>query len=510
MHLKPSPFLANLQQTTLQIQMVLTSSPDLKPLWTDFEYKPHQLFGVGWLLAREKAPTEAQGGILADEMGLGKTIQIAGLLRNNITAPRQMNLLVAPVAVLEQWKAVLRRTGFSVQVPAPSGVSWLPEELPAGATAPPKKLWPIVCVMGYEKMTRSPILSTAYSWHRIIFDEAHRLAGAGSTCGHIAQRIEATHRWLLTATPIINDMSDLRRLFKILRVEAAANNVMDADLLKTYILARTMEQLRTSIPDAPPKPFFNTISLPFETEAEAEFYRGKVSLITRRWESLQAQEGAGAALERLKLFMRLRQLSLHPQIYVVARQKALKGLGAIPDWDGGSTKFSALRRLVCSEPGKRWIIFGHFTEEMRMLKATFEAEPTVGRVQIYNGGLSHKEKAAVVEATHQPLEPGKGEVLLVQLQSGGTGLNLQHFNRIVFTGPWWTSALMEQAVGRAVRIGQHEAVGVYRLTLKEEEQLNIDAFMMAKAETKGGLCQQVLQAATKDISPCYTLVPITV
>jgi hypothetical protein len=108
--------------------------------------------------------------------------------------------------------------------------------------------------------------------------------------------------------------------------------------------------------------------------------------------------------------------------------------------------------------------------------------------------MSAAEKAAAVEESHTPVADGRAAVILVQLQSGGVGLNLQHFNRIVFTGPWWTKALMDQAVGRAVRIGQRDVVMVHHLRLKEESEgaLNIDAFMMEKAQQKGSWCAEVL------------------
>ena len=80
----------------------------------------------------------------------------------------------------------------------------------------------------------------------------------------------------------------------------------------------------------------------------------------------------------------------------------------------------------------------------------------------------------------------------MQLQSGGVGLNLQHFNRVLFTGPWWTKALMDQAVGRAVRIGQRDVVEVHHVVLKEEEAMNIDTYMNDKAAAKGDLCKKVL------------------
>jgi superfamily II DNA or RNA helicase len=129
-------------------------------------------------------------------------------------------------------------------------------------------------------------------------------------------------------------------------------------------------------------------------------------------------------------------------------------------------------------------------------------------VQIYSGALNAAEKEAVLAATHSG---AKSEVLLVQLQSGGVGLNLQHFNKIMFTGPWWTKALMEQAVGRAVRIGQTKQVMVYHLKLAAEDEsdtadeeekeggLNIDNFISEKAHAKGELCGAVLGGANKTV-----------
>jgi SNF2 family DNA or RNA helicase len=115
--------------------------------------------------------------------------------------------------------------------------------------------------------------------------------------------------------------------------------------------------------------------------------------------------------------------------------------------------------------------------------------------------MSHNERTNVLEATKDPLPEGslQSDVLMIQLQSGGVGLNLQHFNRIIFSGPWWTSALMEQAIGRAVRIGQRDVVKVYHLRLKEEENINIDKVMMEKASEKGDLCKTVLKLASRDL-----------
>ena len=66
------------------------------------------------------------------------------------------------------------------------------------------------------------------------------------------------------------------------------------------------------------------------------------------------------------------------------------------------------------------------------------------------------------------------------------GLNLQEYDRVIFVSPWWTSALMDQAIARAVRMGQTKVVHVYHLHLKAEQEntINIDTIVNEKAEQK--------------------------
>lgn len=480
-------------------------SSNVIALWPGFHYKDHQVIGVNWMLSREK---EGAGGLLCDDMGLGKTIQMAGLIKNGFKKVGEDTLLIAPVAVLEQWKAVLKRAAMNVYVPATS-MTWHKEHTSKSLIAPN------VYVIGYESALRKTDLVKAYTWKRVVYDEAHRLA-SNNTSTKLSLLLKCKRIWLLTGTPIVNKIKDLMTLLEIAGIEVPKTSDLETliPVLKKYVMARSMDQLRASIPDAPPPPQQKSVIMDFNTEDEREFYKGMTGAICRRWKALDADgTGQGGALEKLKLFMRLRQLSLHPQIYISGRKAALKGLYTRADWVGSSTKFDMLKSLVCgaSESHKgvnthdateshKWIIFCHFRHEMDMLQDMFRTESAVELVQQYHGGLTATQKQDVLDRTHMPLMEGKQEVLLVQLQSGGTGLNLQHFDQIIFTGPWWTKALMDQAVGRAVRIGQKKIVTVYNLCLKEEEALNIDTYMFERATAKGDLCKKVLHSANTTVS----------
>jgi SNF2 family DNA or RNA helicase len=446
------------------------------------------------MLQREKE--EPCGGILCDEMGLGKTIQLLGLLKQQ---KREETLLIAPVAVLSQWEETARRARIAVFRPHVTAryCAWT-------AVTPVLPGAPKLYILGYEAARTRRELLLGQTWDRLIVDEAHRAAGGNSNT-ELLNRIPARSRWFLTATPVVNGLNDIVHLLELVGVKgakAAAHTFASLKpLLETYLLARSMDDLRACVPDAPPKPTISVLRLPFRTEEEAEFYKGMSGVIVKKWKALNSEGGAGAALMKLQLYMRLRQLSLHPQVFISARRKALGSLYERPEWGASSTKFDALRDLIASGKAEgrshKWIVFCHFHPEMELLKEALG--PHVRNVWMYNGALNAAERKAVLKATEEPLPAGEADVLLIQLQSGGVGLNLQHFDRIVFTGPWWTAALMEQAIGRAVRIGQKEVVHVYHMILEEEEAINIDAVMREKAEAKGSLCKAVLEEACRDI-----------
>jgi SNF2 family DNA or RNA helicase len=195
--------------------------------------------------------------------------------------------------------------------------------------------------------------------------------------------------------------------------------------------------------------------------------------------------------------MRLRQISVHPQVYIKSVKAKHPGVYNRPDWTEASTKFSALKaRIESSAVGAKWIVFCQFHDEMKLLTDYLHTSPAVRNIFSYHGKMTMEEKEGVIKTTKTPLDAdGKSDILLLQLQSGGVGLNLQHFSRIVFMSPWWTNAMMEQAIGRAVRIGQTEKVDVTILSLKGEDCLNIDEQMLARGFTKRGVMERLFEVA---------------
>jgi SNF2 family DNA or RNA helicase len=188
------------------------------------------------------------------------------------------------------------------------------------------------------------------------------------------------------------------------------------------------------------------------------------------------------------MLLRLRQLSVHPQVYIASKRR--KGPYPRPDWTNPSTKFTAIQEIMeqardeqSSGPHK-FIIFCQFHDEMTLLHQFLTEQALVkeDHILMYHGGMNYAERAACLKRSKETTET---TVLLLQLQAGGVGLNLQEYDRIIFVSPYWTSALMDQAVARAVRMGQKKVVHVYHLALiTEKEGINIDNMVNEKADGK--------------------------
>jgi len=82
--------------------------------------KPYQLMGIAWLQNLwESSPDECRGTVLADDMGLGKTLQLLTFMASCFEADGDLSpaLVVAPVALLENWRNELERFFESGSMP---------------------------------------------------------------------------------------------------------------------------------------------------------------------------------------------------------------------------------------------------------------------------------------------------------------------------------------------------------------------------------------------------------
>ncbi len=484
---------------------------------------PHQRSAVEWMAERENDPV-VRGGFLCDEMGLGKTITTAALL---VTKPVAKTLLLMPLAVVAQWADLMLQTGLSVYTMVNN--KWVLR----GGTKPQS-----VYITNYNKLTTNGFYALDKSWQRLVLDEAHTMRNYRSKAYTQLKKISARSKWFLTGTPIVNRVADLSALMHLLNRNILPNTYNE-DLAHTwmtnYALHRTTEQIRELLPGVLPKVGKTHYHrLDFISTEEEDFYKRTQTDAQLELQHILAQHHVNM-LEFLSVLLRLRQISTHPQVYIEARRKALGPIYTRPNWVGDSSKTAAIVDILRSEKESHgYVIFCHFDAEIALLKKRLEKETSVSKVLVYNGSMTADQREAVIAESKKlmkvtgngekidkiiqevwpnlPLLPmdvinyvmepmlGRHVVLLAQIQSAGTGINLQHMDRAIFTTPWWTAALMDQAVGRIVRLGQEKSVEVHHLAHNEEEELsetiNIDDYINVRVEAKRDLCERLLLSAS--------------
>jgi len=467
------------------------------------------------MIYREK-DKEASGGLLCDEMGLGKTLTTIRFLS---TSPVEKTLVLGPLAVLGQWVEAIREEGLAVYTR--NKRTWVHQGGDAGKGS--------VYVANYDKLLSEP---SAFSlkWNRIVCDEAHTIRNSKGRRYTELKQLTYKHMWLLTGTPIVNAKQELGALVSLFHkgVEPNTNPPMEtANMwMAKYALCRTADQLRDKLPGIfPAKPTVQDHVIPFLSEEEETFYRGVQGALNEHLKHLVEEESNDTIL-MLQLLLRLRQISVHPQIYINARKQRNKKYNR-DDWVGDSTKVQGIIDILSKDAGSHgYVIFCNFKEEISLLKERLGKESCVSHVEVYDGSLTQDQRATVIQATKttrssllssmgveiqkslpnlplpicaniQSFLAPKHTVLLAQIQTAGTGLNLQHMDRVIFTSPWWTAALMDQAIARVVRMGQTEPTIVHHLGLEEDEEIsiNIDKYINTKVETKRMLCRELLDAA---------------
>jgi SNF2 family DNA or RNA helicase len=107
--------------------------------------------------------------------------------------------------------------------------------------------------------------------------------------------------------------------------------------------------------------------------------------------------------------------------------------------------------------------------------------------QYLDGSTSLPERKRSVEA----FQNGEGDVFLISLKAGGTGLNLTAADYVLHMDPWWNPAVEDQAADRAHRLGQLRPVTIYRFITRG----TIEEKILELHSTKRELADNLLEGS---------------
>ncbi|XP_046389697.1 TATA-binding protein-associated factor 172 [Ischnura elegans] len=517
------------------------------PVPIQAELRSYQQAGVNWLAFLNKYGLH---GILCDDMGLGKTLQSICMLAGDhylreqeykktksIDSVPLPSLVICPPTLIGHWVYEVEKFVSKKYLN------------PLAYTGPPSEREKLrakvnrynLVVASYDIVRKDIEFFGDIQWNYCILDEGHIIKNGKTKSSRAIKQLVASHRVILSGTPIQNNVLELWSLFDFLmpgflgtekqftaryskpilasrdpksspkeqEAGALAMEALHRQVLP-FLLRRMKEDVLQDLPPKITQDYYCELS-PLQTQLYEDFSR------THAHQSLEetlSEGNAGvkkASSGRTHIFQALRYLQNvcnHPKM-VLNRQhpeydritQQLRSSGSNLSDVHHAAKLPALMQLLedcgigvvpgSGAAGGDLVVNQHRALIFCQLKAMLDIlendlfkthMPTVTYLRL-DGSIPAGVRHSVVARFNS--DPSI-DVLLLTTQVGGLGLNLTGADTVIFVEHDWNPMKDLQAMDRAHRIGQRKVVNVYRLITRstlEEKIMGLQKFKLLTANT---------------------------
>ena len=441
------------------------------------DLRDYQKKGIQWL---QMLHHYGFGGILADDMGLGKTLQAIAFLSSQLQENSRV-LILAPSGLIYNWADEFQKFAPNLDVAVVHGLKPYRETILAEKHQ--------IYVTSYATFRQDSEIYQDLSFDFLFLDEAQVMKNAQTKIAKTLRKFVVPSVFALSGTPIENNLGELWSIFQIVLpgllpakkdfMKLPAERV--AKFIKPFVMRRKKEEVLTELPDL--------IEVVYKNELEDQqkaIYLAQLQQMQERIEHVTAAEFQRNRVEILAGLMRLRQICDTPDLFM-------------EDYKGDSGKLDSLRDLLSqiAEGNHRVLIFSQFRG---MLDRIEKELPQLGLTSFkITGSTPSQERQEMTKAFNQ----GERDVFLISLKAGGVGLNLTGADTVILVDLWWNPAVESQAIGRAHRMGQDQAVEVYRLVTRgtieekiqelQEEKKNLVSEVLDGTESRGSLTLSEIQ-----------------
>lgn len=434
-----------------RLQEVQNLEPKL-PSTIQADLRDYQLDGFRWLA---RLAHWGVGACLADDMGLGKTLQALAVIISR--APEGPTLIVAPTSVCMNWVSEAQRFAPTLNV------------IQFGSGARQKvldQLQPfdmLICSYGLLQQEEVAAMLAKVQWQTIVLDEAQSIKNFATKRSQAAMNLQGGFKLITTGTPIENHLGELWNLFRFINPgllgslesfnQRFANPIEKfgdkqarhqlKKLIQPFLLRRTKNQVLEELPSR------TEIILHVDlSQEEMAFYEAlRLEAIAK----LSASDAAAGQkhLQVLAEIMKLRRACCNARL--VMADTPLK-----------SAKLQLFGEVLSEllENRHKALVFSQFVDHLQLIRDYLDKQ------KIHYQYLDGSTPAAMRKKRVDAFQSGEGDVFLISLKAGGTGLNLTAADYVIHMDPWWNPAVEDQASDRAHRIGQHRPVTIYRLVAK--------------------------------------------
>lgn len=498
--------------STDEFEHAYQSPPQLKET---YELRPHQRAGTAWM--QSLFGKQYTGALLADDMGLGKTLQVLSFIkwhRANQNSGGKPYLIVAPVALLENWENEYRK--FFEPGPPPVQVlhgQGLRDYVHGDVESHWRKGADQLADEGgmhittYGSLRRYQLLFGAVEWGAVVLDEAQRIKNPTTQVTSAAKALQAEFKLPMTGTPVENSLVDLWSL-----MDFAVPGLLGSakEFAKTYQhplrdedtdIEQLGEQLRnklgvyikrrhkTQVIDELPAKEVHRYQRPMP---EAQHKRYQLEVEQAR-EAKASGEGGGQAV--LKALHAMRLISDHPSL-ADRDMSSLDAEELIPTSAKLQQTIEILRSV--KDRSEKAILYADRKVTQRMLaqvlRETFGIE-----TRVINGDTPAGKTGSTSRQTRQQLidefeeREGFGALVMSPI-AAGLGLNITAANHVIHYARHWNPAKEDQATDRVYRIGQSREVHVYypMCTIPGEPYQSFDQILDNLLERKRELAEASL------------------
>ena len=369
----------------------------------------YQEWGVKYVLHQGRV-------LLGDEMGLGKTVQaIATMISLKNTGATHF-VVVCPASVLTNWcREIVKHSTLSV-----TKIHGADREASFGAWIKSGD----VAVTTYET-TAHLNLDPEFKFDMLVVDEAHYIKNPAAARTRNVRELgtHAERMLFMTGTALENNVDEMIELIKILQPDVASR-------VKNMAFMSNAPQFR-------------------ERVAPVYYRRKREQVLTELPELIESKEWCNMTSQEEEVYIN----TLYSGNLMSVRRVS---------WNVEDLKYSSkanrLKEIVddAREDDRKVIVFSFFLDTLR---AVCEVLGDVCTEPV-NGSVPPARRQEIIDGFDKA---PAGTVLPAQIQSGGTGLNIQSASVVVICEPQYKPSTENQAISRAYRMGQARNVLVYRL-----------------------------------------------
>lgn len=431
----------------------------------------YQINGFKWLKSLAYLNL---GGILSDEMGLGKTVQIISFL---LSEKNKQSLVIIPTSLLYNWVNEFNKFAPDLNIKVVHGNATERKNI-------------------IDEYENHDVLLTTYGTIRndhelyenklfdyIILDEGQNINNHKAAITQIIKELKGKSRFILTGTPIENNLLELWSLFDFImpgylyskeefssKFMTRGSDNMDElkSLINPYILRRTKKDVALELPKKHEENLLVNL-----TEDQEALYKTYISDVKNKIKNNEINNN----VTLFSYLTKLRMICLDPSIMV-------------EDYMGGSVKIETAKKIIFDKmDSHKILLFSQFTSVLKKLKIELERE-NIDYCYL-DGSISSKNRMKLVNEFNNE---EKKRVFLISLKAGGTGLNLMSADIVIHFDPWWNPSIHEQASDRAHRIGQRNTVEVIKLVARD----TIEEKIVMLQEDKKYLISEVISGELKE------------